>query len=174
MRYACIAVQSTAREKFWNNPKGWDEVVEHIQKRKFDVHCVDYHKDSAQCEFGWGQTMPAMAIDKTGMSLKTTARHIAKASFFVGLSSGLSWLAWAVKTPTVMISGFSEAYTEFPSPYRVINEQVCHGCFNDPALKFENKNFFWCPRKKDYECTREISTIMVTDAIDRLIEDHQL
>ena len=35
------------------------------------------------------------------------ARWLKHAEFFVGLSSGLSWLAWAVGAPVVMISGFT-------------------------------------------------------------------
>ena len=37
--------------------------------------------------------------------LQERARWLKHAAFFVGLSSGLSWLAWAVGTPVVMISG---------------------------------------------------------------------
>lgn len=35
------------------------------------------------------------------------------ASFFIGLSSGLSWLAWATHIPVVLISGFTLPVSEF-------------------------------------------------------------
>jgi autotransporter strand-loop-strand O-heptosyltransferase len=35
------------------------------------------------------------------------------ASFFIGLGSGLSWLAWASGIPVVLISGFSLPNSEF-------------------------------------------------------------
>ena len=58
------------------------------------------------------------------------ARWIRHAEFFVGLASGLSWLAWSVGTPVVMISGFSHPLTEFQTPYRVINYHTCNSCWN--------------------------------------------
>ena len=45
--------------------------------------------------------------------------------------SGLSWLAWAVGTPVVMISGFTHPTNEFATPYRVINYHACNSCWND-------------------------------------------
>jgi autotransporter strand-loop-strand O-heptosyltransferase len=44
----------------------------------------------------------------------------------VGLSSGLSWLAWAAGTPVVMIAGFTHPTNEFATPYRVINYHACN------------------------------------------------
>ena len=89
------------------------------------------------------------------------ARWLAHAEFFVGLSSGLSWLAWAVGTPVAMISGFTHPTNEFATPYRVINYHVCNSCWNDPAHRFDHKDFLWCPRHKDtprqFECTRLIT-----------------
>jgi hypothetical protein len=41
--------------------------------------------------------------------------------FFVGLSSGLSWVACAAGTPAVLISGFTYSSNEFQTPYQVIN-----------------------------------------------------
>jgi ADP-heptose:LPS heptosyltransferase len=43
----------------------------------------------------------------TGLSLVEAALYMRHAALFVGLSSGLSWLAWAAGCPTVTISGFS-------------------------------------------------------------------
>ncbi len=78
---------------------------------------------------------------------------------FIGLSSGLSWLAWAAGAPVVMISGFTHPINEFPTPYRVINWHVCNSCWNDDTTDFNNQDradFLWCPRHKDtprmFEC----------------------
>ena len=32
-KYVCIAMQSTAQMKYWNNSKGWDKVVRFLKKR---------------------------------------------------------------------------------------------------------------------------------------------
>jgi autotransporter strand-loop-strand O-heptosyltransferase len=91
------------------------------------------------------------------------------ADFFVGLSSGLSWLAWASNTPVVMISGFTLPDNEFATPYRIINYHTCNGCWNDPAHKFDHKDFLWCPRHKDtprqFECTRFITAEHVKNVL---------
>ena len=63
-----------------------------------------------------------MAEDFTGnRPLQERLSLLHHADFFIGLGSGLSWLAWAADTPVVMISGFSHPSTEFHTPYRVIN-----------------------------------------------------
>jgi autotransporter strand-loop-strand O-heptosyltransferase len=90
----------------------------------------------------------------------------------VGLSSGLSWLAWAVGARVVMISGFSHPSTEFETPWRVINYHTCNSCWNDPAHRFDHKDFLWCPRHKDtprqFECTRLITVDHVKKVLRKL------
>jgi len=91
------------------------------------------------------------------------------AEFFVGLSSGLSWLAWAAGIPVVMISGFTHPVNEFATPYRVINYHTCNSCWNDPAHRFDHQDFLWCPRHastpRQFECTRLITAEQVTQTI---------
>ncbi|MEJ0003708.1 MAG: hypothetical protein WDN30_09295 [Pararobbsia sp.] len=50
------------------------------------------------------------------------ARWLKHAAFFVGLSSGLSWLAWAAGTPVVLISGFYASGERIP--YAVPRDQL--------------------------------------------------
>src|SRR6202012_3953389 len=94
------------------------------------------------------------------------------ADFFVGLSSGLAWLAWACGTPVAMISGFTHENNEFATPYRVINYHACNGCWNDVRQRFDHQDFFWCPRHKDtprqFECTRLITPEQVKAIIQRM------
>jgi autotransporter strand-loop-strand O-heptosyltransferase len=106
----------------------------------------------------------------TGLSLAEAARYMRHAALFVGLSSGLSWLAWAAGCPTVLISGFSLPSTEFETPGRVINWHTCNGCWNDPNQTFDHKDFLWCPRHsgtpRQFECTRLITPGHVTRVIE--------
>ena len=90
------------------------------------------------------------------------------ADFFIGLGSGLSWLAWALRKPVVLISGFSLPYCEFHTPYRIINTHVCHGCFNDTKISFDPHAMFWCPRQDDktkMACSTSITSIQVIHSI---------
>ena len=117
--------------------------------------------------------MPYGAEDQTGdRPLTERARWLKHAEFFVGLSSGLSWLAWAMDIPVVMISGFTHPTNEFATPYRVINYHACNSCWNDPKVRFEHKDFLWCPRHKNtlqhFECSRLITADQVKGAIKRI------
>jgi autotransporter strand-loop-strand O-heptosyltransferase len=167
-KYVCIATQSTAQCKYWNNKDGWSSVIKHLNNLGYEVWCIDRYPI-----FGTNGSfnhIPNGAIDKTGeFSLETRIEQISGADFFIGLGSGLSWLAWACGVPVVLISGFSKSFAEFSTPYRVINENVCNGCWNDPSLTFDRTNWKWCPRNKDFECSKQISAKMVIDKIDLII-----
>lgn len=166
--YVCIAVQSTTQSKYWNNPAGWYEVVRFLKDAGYRVVCID-QKPMHGAGLVWTQ-LPNGAEDQTGdKPLVERARWLRHADFFVGLSSGLSWLAWAAGTPVVMISGFTHPTNEFATPYRVINYHTCNSCWNDPKLRFDHHDFLWCPRHKDtprqFECTRLITAEQVIATI---------
>lgn len=169
--YACIAVQSTAQAKFWNRPGGWEAVVAGLQARGLHVVCIDLKPRHGKNDF-W-QAVPAGAQDLTGnRPLVERARWLMHAECFVGLSSGLSWLAWTMGTPVVMVSGFTLPHNEFATPYRVSAPEVCTGCWHDPAFRYDHDDFHWCPRhrgtERAFECTRAITPAQVLAAIDRV------
>lgn len=158
--YVCIAVQSSSYCKYWNNPGGWVQLVKWLKEAGYRVLCID--RDAT-----WGQgrawmSIPHGAEDFTGLlPLPERVALLKNADFFVGLSSGLAWLAWAAGTPTVMISGFTHPNNEFYTPYRIFNHHTCNSCWNDPRHMWSHNDFFWCPRHKDtpreFECTRLIT-----------------
>jgi autotransporter strand-loop-strand O-heptosyltransferase len=170
--YAVIAVQSSSGCKYWNNPDGWRAVVAHLQARGLRVICIDQKAVHGQ-QLMWTH-IPHGAEDQTGdRSLSERARWLKHAAVFVGLSSGLSWLAWAAGAPVVLISGFTHPTNEFTTPYRVVNWHACNSCWNDPGLRFDHKDFFWCPRHagtdRHFECTRLITAEAVMRTIDRAV-----
>jgi autotransporter strand-loop-strand O-heptosyltransferase len=170
-RYVCIAAQSTTQAKYWNNPTGWREIVTFLKEAGYRVICID-QKPTHGIGIVWNH-IPYGAEDETGdRPLLERARWLKHADFFVGLASGLSWLAWAAGTPVVMISGFSHPTTEFATPYRVINYHTCNSCWNDPHHRFDHKDFLWCPRHKDtlrqFECTRLITAQHVKAVISSI------
>lgn len=169
--YAVIAVQATSAAKLWNNPDGWRTVIAFLKARGLRVICIDQKPAVGQGYF-WNQ-IPHGCEDFTGISLLEAARYLRHAEIFVGLSSGLSWLAWAAGCKTTLISGFSLPSTEFATPGRVTNWHTCNGCWNDPGFVFDHTNFFWCPRQagtaRQFECTRLITPAHVTRTIEKLI-----
>lgn len=173
--YVCIASQATSQAKYWNNPTGWLNTIKHLKEKGYRVLCID-QKICHGAGSRWN-TIPYGAEDFTGdLPLQERVDLLFHADFFIGLSSGLSWLAWAVGKPVLLISGFSLPLNEFYTPYRVINYHVCNGCWNDSTEEFVHSDFEWCPRHKhtdrQYECTRFITFENVNNVIDRLIKDY--
>jgi autotransporter strand-loop-strand O-heptosyltransferase len=169
--YVCIAVQSTSHSKHWTNPSGWHEIVGFLKDSGYRVVCID-QKPVHGTGLVWNH-IPHGVEDQTGdRPLLERARWLKHADFFIGLSSGLSWLTWAVGTPVVLISGFTHPLNEFQTPYRVINYHACNSCWNDVRVRFDHKDFLWCPRHantpRQFECTRLITADAVKEAIRRI------
>jgi autotransporter strand-loop-strand O-heptosyltransferase len=175
--YVCIAAQATSQAKYWNNPAGWIETVAYLKSLGYRVLCIDKEK----CH-GIGRhwnTIPYGVDDFTGSRpLQDRVNMLSHADFFIGLSSGLSWLAWGAGIPVIMISGFSLPVNEFYTPYRIINYHVCNGCWTDSSEEFVHSDFAWCPRHqntpREFECSRFISAGQVIQNIDRLMKDYHL
>lgn len=172
-KYVCIAVQSTSLAKMWNNPVGWRLVVDHLKRRGYRVLCVD--RDEFTGKNGTFTYMPPNAENFTGnRPLQERIDLIKDADFFIGLSSGLSWLAWGCRVPVVMISGFTAPWNEFHTPYRIFNPNVCHGCWND-FNDFDLSNYWHCPKfqgdPRQFECSAMISPERVIEVVDKLIDD---
>jgi autotransporter strand-loop-strand O-heptosyltransferase len=169
--YVVIAVQSTTQAKYWNNPTGWREIVPFLKEAGYRVICID-QKPVHGTGIVWNH-IPHGVEDETGdRPLAERVRWLRHAAFFIGLSSGLSWLAWAARTPVVMIAGFTHPLNEFATPYRVVNYHTCNSCWNDPAHRFDHHDFLWCPRHKNtprqFECTRLITADQVKQVISRI------
>ena len=173
-KYAVIAVQASSQAKYWNNPFGWDEVVAYLKSCGYRILCIDkerVHGDGIV----WNH-IPNGVEDFTGdRPLQERIDIIKDAEVFIGLSSGLSWLAWCCKVPVVMISGFTSKDNEFFTPYRVINYHPCNSCWNDMRVEFDHFDPLWCPRhkgdKQQFECTKHISGIQVINAIKKVQTD---
>lgn len=175
-KYVCIATQATAQRKYWNNAFGWIEVVEYLRELGYRVLCVD--RESFIASEQYGNSIPYGAEDFTGqIPLKERVNLIAHADFFIGLSSGLSWLAWGTGVPVVLISGFTSPNSDFPTPYRVQHFHTCHSCASDQRIGEQYGNFGDCPHHKgtdrEFECSRTISSGFVKKTIDRLIEEER-
>ena len=169
-KYVCIATQASSQCKYWNNPSGWREVIIYLKSLGYRVLCMDLNQ-----EYGFGfviNRIPWGCDDFTGqLPLQERVNIIKDADLFIGLSSGLSWLAWCCKVPIVMISGFTDPVNEFKC-HRVINTHVCHGCWHDVTKQYDHHDFLWCPHaddKKKFECTMSITSQMVIRKIDEAL-----
>lgn len=175
--YVCIAAQASGQVKYWNNGAGWINVVKYLKDLGYRVLCID--RENVYGSASRYNIIPYGSEDYTGnIPLQERIDLLHHADFFIGLSSGLSWVANAVGIPVILISGFTLPYTEFKTPYRVINYHVCNGCWNDMKVTFDHKDFEWCPYHKgtdrQFECTRFITPQAVNKMIDKLMLDYKL
>ena len=176
-RYVCIATKASSQAKMWNNGFGWDQVIHYLKDLGYRVLCID--KDAVTgSNYTWNR-IPHEAEDFTGAKpLQERIELLEHADFFIGLGSGLSWLAWCSHVPVILISGFSLPMCEFYTPYRVFNSHGCNGCWDDVHCNFDHYDYFWCPRFKgtdrQFECTRLITGKQVIGHIKQLMKDLQL
>lgn len=164
------AVASTAQAKHWNNGPGWAEVVSHLKEQGYRVLCIDRNAHSGH-GFVWNHIPRELKI-LPEHCLSRASGFITTCQLFVGLASGLSWLAWATRIPVVLISGFSRPDSEFYTPWRVFNSHGCNGCWDNITYNFDHADFLWCPVHKatdrQFECTRLITGKQVCGVIDSL------
>lgn len=171
-KYVCISVQSTNQAKYWNYPNGWEIITDYLIKLNYKVICID--KNELCGNLVYMNSIPKNAINKTGdINIQERITDIYNCDFFIGLPSGLSWLAWALNKKVILISGFSDPKTEFYTPYRIINRNVCNSCWNDQNFIFPYNDFIFCPRYKNspkmFECTKEIHPNLVIENINKII-----
>ncbi len=170
-RYVCIGVQASTPLKGWHYPLGWELVTAYLKELGCRVLCID--KERRQEEAGYIAKIPQGAEDFTGaIPLLERAELLYHADFFIGLSSGLSWLAHSVGCPVILISGMSEPWYEFPTKYRAINYLACHGCFQDLSHNFLHR---LCPHyagtERELECSKRITPQQVIGMIQRCRKD---
>ena len=169
-KYVCISTASTSGCKHWQHIDGWQKVVDHLNNNGYKV--VVIQKEALN--YMDLQELKNVIHPQT-QSIHEAISWIYNCEFFVGLSSGNSWLAWALDKKVLLISGFTKSFNEFFTPYRVINESVCNGCWNDIKYKFNAGDWNWCPKykntKKQFECTTEISFEMVKEKLINIIND---
>jgi autotransporter strand-loop-strand O-heptosyltransferase len=161
--YVCIAPDSTAGCKEWSL-ENWQGVVDFIINKGYDV--VNVSIDSKY-------NLKNVFIP-SNLTLDMTMQIIHYSEFFIGLSSGLSWLSFSLNKKVIMIANFTEANHEFSTDcIRLVNKSVCHGCWNNKNFKFDKSLWEWCPiyngYEKQFECQKSITSQMVIDEINKLI-----
>ena len=154
-KYIAISTRSTAQCKHWYY---WPELIQAL-------------KDMGYRVFEMSQEADELGAEKLeDVSLNNVMSHLYYADSYIGLSSGISWLNWALNKKTVMISNFTKADHEFTSNcIRITNADVCHGCWNNPMFKFNKGDWNWCPEHEDtprqFECHKSINMETVLEKV---------
>jgi autotransporter strand-loop-strand O-heptosyltransferase len=156
-KYVCISTRSTSECKHWDK---WPELIQKLKDQGYRV--IELSKEAE--EYGADRLIDT--------SLESVMDHLNGCEFYIGLSSGISWLAWGMGVDVVMIANFTESNHEFEC-IRVENRSVCNGCWNNPKFRFDKGNWNWCPEHEDtprqFECHKSISVDDVILTINNVL-----
>ena len=167
LKQICIGVFGTAQSKFWNNPTGWQDVVDWLKDKGYIVKLVSKEGDDYM-----GNQLPNGIVKHPNGPLELVMDEMLKSKAFIGIGSGLSWLSWGLDVPTVLISGFSYDWAEMQDCIRIAAPTgKCEGCFN--RLRLDAGDWNWCPDHKgterQFECTKTITSEMVIKELEKFL-----
>jgi autotransporter strand-loop-strand O-heptosyltransferase len=181
-KYVILGIHSTSQLKYWNHPDGiksqmespyWNELSSTLRKLGYTPVTVERDELFGVPPFRNG--LPSKANNKVGVSIQDLINLLTHCEFYIGLSSGISWLAHSLGKKVAMISNFTEDWTEFdlsePDYIRITNKSVCHGCWNRVNLdfSFHADDWYWCPKhqntERQFECHKSITPEMVIEQI---------
>jgi len=163
----CIAIHSTAQSKYWNNPFGWQEVVNWLNDKGYTVKLLSQEEDGYM-----GNKLPTGIVRHPAGPIDNVINELKHSKAFIGIGSGLSWLSWGLNTPTVLISGFSYEWAEMKDCVRITTPPgKCTGCFN--RVRLDPGDWNWCPDHKgtprQFECSREITSDVVIKELEKIL-----
>jgi len=163
-----IAIHSTAQCKYWNNPTGWQDVVDFLRGEGYEVRLLSHEKNGYMGNFN-----PKGVVQQPKGTLLNVLNTLQESQLFIGISSGLSWLAWGAEVPTIIISGFTDKDLEpLNGISRIINKNVCNSCWSHHT--FDPGNWNWCPinegTERQFECSKTITSKEVIDEIKVLLK----
>jgi autotransporter strand-loop-strand O-heptosyltransferase len=153
-KYVCIGEFSTSETKQWQYPGGWQIVADYLNSLGYTVISV-----------AWEGTKLKNVVDAGNNKIEAASAILKGCEFFIGVASGLSWLAWSLGKKVVMISGFSSPMCEFQQDnYRIAGQGSCVGCYNDTSIP--NGNSRPCPN--GCQCSKLITPELVLEKINEL------
>jgi autotransporter strand-loop-strand O-heptosyltransferase len=115
-KYVTLSEFGSAENKSWKAENGWQKVVDFLVGKGYDVVVISKEPSNLK-----------NVINMTGnIDLTYRIHDIMNAEFHLGVSSGLSWLAWSLGKHVVMISDVTPKWHEFQS-------NITRFCANDLA-----------------------------------------
>ena len=121
-KYVCISEFASDEIKMWREDNGWQLVVNYLNSIGVSVVVISKEK-----------TKLKEVIDLSGdeYDLNHRINTLKNSLFFIGVSSGLSWLAWGVGVKVILISDVTPLNHEFFKDCKRLG---------DPELKEVNYN----------------------------------
>lgn len=109
--YVTLSEFGSTENKHWKTEGGWQGVVNYLNSKNYKVVVISKEK-----------TNLTGVIDKSGdFPIEDRMVDIFNAKMHLGVSSGLSWLAWSLGTHTFMISDVTPNFHEFQTNITRLN-----------------------------------------------------
>jgi len=169
--YFTFSIHSTAQVKYWNSGSR----AEQSESPRWRDLCLLLHNIGIQGvmvdkHYGFGNAPhwnepPKNCKVVIGRPFDEVLNTIYHSKFYVGLSSGLSWVALALGKKTCMIAPWTYPDNEFgesnENHIRVKSNSHCTDCWTKYSVQFDKNDWYWCPQKKDtteeFICSSSIS-----------------
>ena len=181
-KYITFGVHSTLQMKYWNHPDGqkvqgespyWNDLCKMFRKSNLTPVCLELNETFGVSPYYNG--LPNNSLKKVGMPLEEVINYIEHSEFYIGLSSGMAWVAHALGKPVVMIANFTEDWNEFDLKeedyIRITNKNVCHGCWHTENINVGDWNH--CSKhqntSRQFECHTSITPEQVFNEIKEWI-----
>ena len=102
-RYVCLSEHASGPEKYWREPGGWQKVVDYLNTQGVKVAVISKEPTTLK-----------NVLDLTGdFPIEERMLDIFHAECYLGVSSGLAWLAYALNTKVIMVSDGTPIWHEF-------------------------------------------------------------
>jgi autotransporter strand-loop-strand O-heptosyltransferase len=120
----CLSQYASLDMKTWHGD--WQKVVDTLVEKGYEVHVISREFNALK-----------NVVDKSGnFPLEQRVAELADASYFIGVSSGLSWLAHSLDCHVFLISDFTPPNHEFLSNVtRIYGEGIRHKIKYEPIEK---------------------------------------
>ncbi len=158
-KYVTMCNESSQKIKHLLKPKVWLALIEELKRKGYEVVTVGNKSNifSGVIQGNAGEIQKAMIL-------------IRDAEFHIGLSSGLSWVAWAYNKQVLMLGNFTDMGYEFNTNLlRVIDKSGTWGIFNDSAVPWIPE-YGYDPEEDNVQLARRISTEHALKGLDILIQ----
>ena len=156
--YVTICKEASQKIKHILNPQAWLALSYRLKELGYEVVSV-----------GNQPSIIPEVVNSNGTSFDKVMRLIRDAEFHIGVSSGLSWLAWAYNKHVLMLGNFTHPGYEFSSKVvRVIDQSLSWGLFNDPHTPWVPEWQF-DPENDNVQIARRISAAHALKGLDTLI-----
>ena len=98
-KYVVYSQRASSRMKEWNNPQALKEVIKYLQSLNYKVVNLDVEPKNKKIK-------DVIYLNDKTYTLQDKINVISGADFFIGIPSGLAWLAWACYIPAIVLGGF--------------------------------------------------------------------